>query len=88
MCIMKNDLDRGTKYTEKRLHMAIKYSDQWALAYTYGSLAMFSNKLGEIANAITFSENAIEYAKKIEDKALINIHAQNIDNFRKKLNQK
>ncbi len=86
MCIMGEDLDRGTKYAEKRLQIAIKNSDQRALAYSYGSLAIFCDKLGEITNAITFSEKAIEYAKKIEDIDLINNHTQNIEIFRKKLN--
>ncbi|MHA2180361.1 MAG: tetratricopeptide repeat protein [Promethearchaeota archaeon] len=86
MCIMGNELDRGTKYAEKRLHIAIKNSDQRALAYTYSSLAIINDKLGEIATAITFSEKAIEYAKKIEDKDLINTHTQNIEIFRRKLN--
>ncbi|MFW9948163.1 MAG: tetratricopeptide repeat protein, partial [Candidatus Odinarchaeota archaeon] len=85
MCIMGDDLDRGTKYAKKRLHIAKENSDERALAYTYGSLAIFSDRLDEIANAITFSEKAIEYAKKIDDKDLLNRHTENIEIFKKKL---
>jgi len=86
MCIMGDDLDRGTKYAKKRLNIAKENSDERALAYTYGSLAIFSDRLDEIANAITFSEKAIEYAKKIDDKDLLNRHTENIEIFKKKLN--
>ena len=68
------------------MHIAKENSDERALAYTYGSLAIISDRLDEIANAITFSEKAIEYAKKIDDKDLLNRHTENIEIFKKKLN--
>ena len=58
------------------------------LAYTYGNLAILNSKKGEYQKAIGFSNKAIEFAQKFNDAEFIQTHEENIQIFKKRIENK